>query len=60
MIRKALFIMCNADIILLILAPFSVFSDFLFGIELRILAVYVHGFVGVVGYYLQCEMRSVL
>jgi len=54
-------LMCNADIVLLlILAPFSVFSDFLFGIELHILAVYVHQFVGVVGYYLQFEMGAVL
>jgi hypothetical protein len=52
--------MCDADIVLLILAPFSVFSNFLFGIELRILAVYVHEFVGVVAYYLQFEMVAVL
>jgi hypothetical protein len=33
---------------------------FLFGIELPILAVYVHEFGGVVGYYLQFETRAVL
>ena len=60
-IRYALFITCNADIVLLlILAPFSNFFDFLFSIDLLILAVYVYEFVGVVGYYLQFEMRAVL